>query len=143
MSRDDPYLGFRYVVEADSSIVAGFSEVTGLEMEMETEDYQEGGLNTHVHKLPVRFSHPNLVLRKGLTDYQGLWDWITKVQHGQVERKNIIVILLNSIGEPEPEWKWGFNNAYPVKWTGPELQADQGAVAIESLELAHDGISKP
>lgn len=139
-ARNDPYLGFRFQVEVQSLLVAGFSEVTGLEVGMETEDYQEGGLNTHVHKLPTPFAHPNLVLKKGLTDYQELWGWIQDVVNGQVERKDVTVLLLNSTGETA--WTWGLREAYPVKWTGPELRANQGTVAMETLELAHRGLSE-
>lgn len=138
--RRDPYLDFRFLVEMDSLVVAGFTEVSGLEVEMETEEYQEGGVNTHAHKLPDRFGYPNLVLRRGLTDSQLLWRWIQAGVDGRVERRNGTVFLLDSTGDVS--WGWGFRDAYPVKWTGPELQADRGAVAVESLELVHNGISK-
>lgn len=138
--KDDPYLGFRFQVEIDSLRVAGFSEVSGLEMEMDPEDYQEGGVNTYTHKLPTRFEHPNLVLERGMTDYQGLWLWIQDVVDGQVTRKNVKVILCDSAGEES--WGWECREAYPVRWAGPELRADEGTVAIETLELAHKGVSK-
>lgn len=142
--RADPYAGFRFLVEIDSLIVAGFSEVSGLELEMQPEDYQEGGVNHFTHKLPARFDHPNLVLRKGLTDSQTLWTWITEtvqhVENGTLTRKNLRVIVLDSLGNES--WGWEFQDAYPVKWSGPEFSADQGAVALESVELVHRGISE-
>lgn len=140
----DPYRNFRYEVKIGSLGVAGFSEVTGLEAEMETEEYQEGGLNTHVHTLPVRFSHPNLVLRRGLTNSLELWEWVRKAVDGTIERMDVTVYLFDSMGTTGgegPPWKWGFREAYPVKWIGPELQADQATVSIETLELAHRGMS--
>lgn len=141
----DPYRNFRYEVEIGSLGVAGFSEVTGLEAEMETEEYQEGGLNTYVHKLPVRFSYPNLVLKRGLTNSLELWEWIQEGIKGNVQRMEVTVYLFDSMGKQSPRetppWKWGFEGAYPVKWTGPELQADQAAVSMETLELAHRGMS--
>lgn len=139
-SRRDPYLGYRFLVEIDSLIVAGFSEVTGLEMEMEMEEYQEGGVNTHSHKLPKRTGYANLTLRRGLTDSQALWRWIQDAVNGKVERRSGRIFLLDSNGRPS--WGWGFRDAYPVKWTGPEFRADQSSVAVESLDLAHNGISK-
>lgn len=140
--RNDPYMGYRFLVEIDSLIVGGFSEVTGLEMTLETEEYQEGGVNTYTHTLPSRFTYPNLVLRRGLTDSRTLWQWIQNVADALLpltERKNVRIILLDSTGKES--WGWEFRDAYPVKWTGPELQADQGVVAMEALELAHKGIS--
>lgn len=137
---DDPYRGFRFQVEIDGLLVAGFSEVTGLEMNMQPEEYQEGGVNDFTHQLPTRFSYSNLVLRKGVTDSEELWNWIRKAVDGPVERKSIRVFLLNQ--REELTWQWGFRGAYPVKWTGPELRADQGAVALETLELVHEGITK-
>jgi phage tail-like protein len=138
--RTDPYVGFRFLVQIDSLIVAGFSEVTGLERELETEDYQEGGVNTHTHKLPKRFSAPRLTLKRGLTDSQELWSWIENGVKGRAKRRNGHIFLLRSNGLPG--WGWAFEDAYPAKWTGPELRAGDGAVAMESLELVHNGISK-
>ena len=138
--KTDPYLGFRFRVEIDSLRVAGFSAVSGLEMEMESEDYREGGVNTYTHKLPTRLEHSNLVLERGTTDYQGFWLWIRDVANGQVTRKNVKIILYDSTGEES--WGWECREAYPVRWAGPELRADEGTVAIETLELAHKGISK-
>lgn len=139
-NKRDPYLGFRFRVEVDSLVVAGFSEVTGLELGMQPEEYEEGGVNTHTHRLPTRYTQPNVVLRRGLTDSRELWDWIENAVNGRIERRNGRVILLDSTGELS--WGWSFRDAYPVRWAGPELRADQGAVAIETLELAHEGVTK-
>lgn len=138
--RNDPYLDFRFVVEIDSLIAGGFSEVTGVERELETETYDEGGVNTHTHTLKSGFTYPNLVLRRGLTDSDTLWGWLQKSEEQAVERKTVLLFLLDSTGKES--WGWMFSGAYPVKWTGPEFRAEQGDVAIESLELAHTGISK-
>lgn len=142
--RSDPYAGFRFLVEIDSLVVAGFSEVSGLELEMQPEDYPEGGVNRFTHKLPARFDQSNLVLRRGLTDSRELWDWIQgtvqSVENGSVARRNVRVIVLDSTGQESRGWE--FLRAYPVKWSGPELSADQGSVAIESLELVHQGLAR-
>ena len=138
--RQNPYTGYRFLIQIESLIVAGFSQVTGLEVRMEPESYQEGGVNTHSHKLPTRYEHGNLELRRGLTDSQGLYRWIQDGVSGQIRRRDGIIFLLDSEGLPS--WGWAFRNAYPVRWAGPELQAEQASVAIETLELAHDGLSK-
>lgn len=143
-SRDDPYLGFRFGVEIDDIRVAGFSEVSGLERQMSPEEYQEGGVNSYTHKLPTRYEHPNLVLERGLADYHEIWDWTQAVVERPVpvnqHRNNVRIVLQDSVGEES--WRWECRDAYPVRWAGPELRADQGTVAMETLELAHRGLSK-
>jgi phage tail-like protein len=139
VTRVDPYQGFRFQVQIESLVVAGFSEVSGLSMELETDDVPEGGVNSHVHRLPKRFSYPNLVLRRGMTDSPSLVNWIAAAVDGTIERKGGEIFLLNAAGDAV--WGWAFKRAYPVTWTGPELTGDGQTVAMESLELAHDGIS--
>lgn len=137
--RTDPYRNYRFTVEIDSLIVGGFSEVTGLERELQTEEYNEGGANRFTHTFPDRMTHPNLTLKRGLTDSDTFWSWIQQVKYGLVERKNGRVLLLDTQGREV--WGWEFLEAYPVKWTGPELRADQGSVAFETVELTHKGLS--
>lgn len=139
-ARPDPYASYRFNVELDSLIVGGFSEVTGLERELQTEEYDEGGVDRFTHSLPDRMTHPNLTLKRGLTDSEAFWSWIQQVKFGVIERKNGRVLMLNSTGEVV--WGWEFREAYPVKWTGPELRADDSSVAFETVELTHRGLSK-
>lgn len=138
--RKDPYLGCRFVVEIDNLNVGGFSEVSGLEMEVDTEDYLEGGVNNYVHKLPKGIKYPNLVLKRGVIDSDVFWKWQEDVVNGKIERKSGRIILLDSEGNVK--WTWTFEDVYPVKWSGPDFKADNSAVAIESLELVHKGIKK-
>lgn len=138
--RKDPYLSFMFNVEIDGLIVGAFSEVSGLQIEVETEEYKEGGVNDYVHKFPKMAKYQNLVLKKGITDSDVLWKWHQDVVNGKIERKSGSIVLLDSTGEEK--LRWGFAEAYPVKWTGPDLKADTNAVAVESLELCHKGISK-
>ena len=138
--RDDPYLSFRFLVEVQGLLVGGFSEVSGLQAETETEEIQEGGVNDHVHKLPKLTRHQNVILKRGMTDSETLWRWHNDVVNGKIERKNVFIILMDSVGNEV--WQWYFERAYPVKWTGPDLRADSSTVAVETLELVHDGIKK-
>ena len=135
--RTDPFLGFRFRVEVDRVIQAGFSECSGLQAETEVEEVREGGLNDYVHKLPKGTKHVNLTLKRGLTDSDVLWNWYQDVVRGTGKRKLVDVFLLDHTGAER--WRWSFREAYPVKWTGPDLKADGSAVAIETLELAHHG----
>jgi phage tail-like protein len=139
--RKDPYLGFNFRVKVDGKdVVAGFSEVSGLQAEIEVQDYREGGVNEYIHKLagPARYPS-NLVLKRGISDVEGgLWSWYCDVMQGIIERKDVTVVLMNSAGEEKV--KWDFRKAYPVKWAGPGLRATASEIAIESVELAHMGL---
>lgn len=140
--RNDPYMAFNFFVEIEGLIVGGFSEVGGLQVETVIQDYQEGGQNEFVHKLPGPARYPaNLTLKRGLTDIETFWSWHQDVIAGQIERRNGTIYLLDRQGVPAM-W-WDFKQAYPVKWSGPELRADSNAVAVETIELVHRGISKP
>ncbi len=138
--RGDPFRGFNFHVEVDGLVVGGFSEVSGLEVETEVQEYREGGLNTHMHKLPGASSYPsNLTLKHGLTDVDTLWRWHQQVIAGTIERRTMVLFLLDL--DLIPTLWWNFKDAYPVKWTGPELKADSSTVAVETLELAHHGFA--
>lgn len=139
--RSDPYLACNFLVEIEGLVVAGFSEVTGLQVEIEVEDYREGGLNEYIHKLagPTRYPS-NLVLKRGLVDAETLWKWQQEVSQGRIKRSNGSIVLLDSSGQAK--WRWNFKDAYPVRWTGPELRAGTAEVALETLELVHRGLSK-
>jgi len=130
--------GFRFMVELDGMLVAGFSEVSGLSMETELEEVAEGGVNQYMHKLPKRTKTQPLVLKRGMTVSNDLWVWYSNVVNGTIARKSGSVILYN---EMDVELRrWNFYEAFPCKWTGPELNAANSAVAVESIELAHNGL---
>lgn len=119
--------------------VAGFSECSGIEASFEVMELKEGGLNTHVWKLPVRASHSNITLKHGaIYSYDDLWDWHYAWVQGQGTRKDGLIVLQDSSGQPAKMWK--FKRGIPVKWTGPSLNASQSSVAIEALEIAHEGL---
>ena len=139
--RNDPYAAFNFQVEIEGLIIGGFTEVNGLQVETAVEDYQEGGQNEYVHKLPGPTRYPsNLTLKRGLTDIDSFWRWHRKVIAGKITRKNGTVYLLDRQGLPAM-W-WDFKQAYPVKWSGPDLNAMENSVAIESLEIAHHGLTR-
>jgi phage tail-like protein len=140
-SRTDPFLGFRFAVEVEGLVAGGFTEVGGLEVEIEVLEYREGGVNGYIHKCAGPAKHTsNLTLKQGLTDARVLWDWYWDVVQGAIDRKNISVLLLDESGEETV--RWNFEQAYPVKWVGPQLRATAGEVAVETLELAHKGFTR-
>jgi phage tail-like protein len=138
--RQDPYISYRFQVEIQGLIVAGFSEVSGLQAETKTETIREGGLNDYVHKLPKGSEQSNLTLKRGLTDSDILWKWHRDVVDGKIKRKNGRIILMDSEGNEQ--WHWTFEDAYPVKWVGPDFKANGSAAAVESIEIVHNGIKK-
>ena len=151
--RHDPPIAHNFVVslvDSTSAIGAaldlaglapagGFSECTGLEMAMAPQDYKEGGRNGGVLKFPTRVTWGNLTLKHGLTIDTSLWDWYFGFVQGRGMRKDGLIILQND--ERLPVAVWQFKRGLPVKWTGPTLNAAQNAVALESLEIAHEGLA--
>jgi phage tail-like protein len=108
---------------------------------VETETYREGGVNDFVHHLPRQTTHANLVLKHGLTAVSALWNWYYNVTQGVIERKNGAIMLLDN--QLTPLVWWNFRNAFPVKWAGPSFNAADTAIAFETIELVHEGMTKP
>lgn len=137
---NDPYLNFKFRVEIKGVEVGGFSEVSGLQVEIEVEEYREGGMNEAIHKLAGPARYPvNLTLKRGLIDSAVLWQWQQEIVAGKITRRNGSIVLLNSAGQEK--WRWNFKDAYPVKWSGPDLRGASPEVALETLELAHRGLT--
>lgn len=137
----DPYLSARFAIEFDGTIVAGFSEVMGLQVEIEVEEYREGGLNDHVHHFAGKTRYPaRLVLKHGVADSRALWDWQNKIITGPAQYKNLSIVLQDETGTEKA--RWNVEKAYPVKWSGPEFRAHAAEIAMETLELVHDGFTR-
>ena len=135
----DPFHVFNFFVEVEGLLVAGFSECSGLQVETEIQEYAEGGLNDYTHHFRGRTKYAPLILKRGLTLNNQLWRWHQGVIEGKFERKNGTIYLLDKTHVPIT-W-WNFKKAFPSKWTGPELRATSNDVAIESVELIHQGLS--
>lgn len=139
MSKQDPIRRFRFHVEIDGITGGAFSSVKGLGREIKYESYREGGVNDYQHQLFSQVSNPLVVLEKGLMS-EDLWQWAQASADGNINRKNLRIILANESGEKV--WAWQIENAIPVKWSVSDLEATSSNVAMESLELAHHGIRK-
>ena len=134
-----PFGAYNFKVEIDGIQIAGFSEVSGLNAETEVEQVKEGGLNDYVHILPKGTKYGNLILKKGITLSDELYQWYSNTVNGKIERKNGSIQLCDS-----SNWvvirSWDFVRAYPVKWEGPSFNAKSSIVAAESITMVHEGL---
>jgi phage tail-like protein len=142
-NRQDPFAAFRFRVEVDGIQRGGFHEVSGLDSGQEAIAYREGNEKTSsVRKLPGLRKDPNLVFKRGITQDLELWQWRKLVLDGQIvqARRNGAIILLDDTGADVA--RWVFVNAWPSKYIGPRLNATGNEVAIETLELVHEGLER-
>jgi phage tail-like protein len=137
-----PFTTAHFVLAIDGLASVNFSKCTGLAGEVSVEEYQEGGENRFAHRFPSRASFPNLVLNQGAGPLQELWDWFYEFHvTGLVAPRDGTVELMSTVeGELEPVRVWAFTRGWPVKLTGPDLDAQSPAIAIESIEIAHHGL---
>jgi phage tail-like protein len=119
--------------------LGGFSECAGLDAGMEIEEYKEGGVNDRVHKFVKRAQFSNITLKRGVGFGEDLWLWYEAFLTGNGTRRNGLIVLANELRIPVKVWS--FEHAIPVKWTGPALNAGSSALAIESIEIAHEKLS--
>ena len=117
---------------------AGFSECRGLEGTLDVHDQPEGGLNDRVRRFPTRMTWSNLTLQRGVGLSRDFWQWFTSYSEGAGSRRDGLVMLLND--ERQPVAVWRFKRGLPVRWTGPMLSGTGNEVAIETLEIAHEGL---
>jgi phage tail-like protein len=141
--RKDPFRGFKFRVEIDGIQRAGFREASGLDASQDPIDYREGDDKTMtIRKLPGLKKFSNIVLKRGITDDMDLWKWRKQVMDGKIKdaRKHGSIILMDDEGNDKA--RWDFVEGWPTKWTGPSFNATGNEVAIETLELAHEGIDR-
>jgi phage tail-like protein len=117
---------------------AGFSEVRGLEGTLQVQEHPEGGTNNRVLKFPTRMTWGNITLFHGVGLSSEMWDWYSDYYNGRGMRRDGLIVLMNDARQPVIFWN--FKRGFPVKWTGPQLVGKGNDVAIESLEIAHEGL---
>jgi phage tail-like protein len=129
----------RYLVEVGNEVVANFQDCSGLTVEFEVQEVIEGGNNEFILKIPGRRKFSNITLKRGVTSNAQFMNWRPKVEGGKitVEKKNLSIVLFDHMGVPVK--RWDVVQAYPTKWTGPDLKASSMEIAIETLDLAHEG----
>jgi phage tail-like protein len=137
--RNDPFGQFNFLIEIDGVVKAGFSEVSGLTTDTNIVEYREGHEQPGTtRKLPGLMKYNNIVLKRGWSKERSLWEWRRKVIDGKTQRASGAIVLLDE-GRNEA-LRWNFREGWPSKWEGPALNAKTSEVAIETLEIAHEGL---
>ena len=135
-----PIPKFHFKLEVDGMGTA-FQEVSGLNGGTQVLEYREGDSKSYSPiKMPGMMRFDNVIIKKGV--FKGdnkLWDWFSKIKMNTIERKPVTISLLDEEGNPTMVWK--LQNAFPVKISGTELNSTTNEVAVESLELAHEGFT--
>lgn len=138
--RVDPPGNFNFLVELDGITRAAFHDVTGFDSTIDVIEHREGGENTTTRKLPGLTKYSNIVLKWGITDDRQLYEWHRDAIQGTVQRRNGSIVGLDRRGNEV--MRWNFFNAWPSKYDAPDFNAEGNDVAIETLELAHEGLER-
>lgn len=142
--RDDPYLAINFLVAINGvlgdgrAIHGSFAEVSGLEVTITPIEYRNGSEDITVRKLPGLKKFTNITLTRGAIGDLTLWQWIKTVMDGRAQRADGTITLLDESRQAVMVWK--FRRAWPCKWSGPSLNAKSNEVAIESIEICHEGL---
>lgn len=141
---DQRVTGATFLVEVDKVEIGRFTEISGLEISIETEDVQEGGQNSFVHKLPGRMTWPNIVLKRGITQNDSLIKWLHESSgeeftnnRNKLTRKTAAITLVGPAGKRLRTWE--FDGAFAVKWSGPNFSVTATEIPMEELEICHHG----
>jgi phage tail-like protein len=138
-TRTDACPAFNFLVEIDGIGKGLFSEVSGVDVTIEVIEYRTGeSKESTVRKLPGLSKYSNITLKRGLTSDLSLWNWILTVIQGNVRRAAVSITLLDESRNPVLIWR--LSNAWPCKWEGPPLNGKTSEVAIETLEICHEGL---
>src|SRR5262245_14156567 len=138
VQRNDPYVAFNYLIEISGIRVGGFNEVSGLDAEIEPVDYRNGDEDFVARKLPGIKKFPNIVLKRGIIGDIDAFDWFRQAALGSVDRREGAIVLRDERRNEVMRWK--FVRGWACKYTGPSLKGDSSAVAIESIEICHEGL---
>jgi len=139
-TRNDPLRTFNFELVIDNLSTGAFSEVSGLTADGDAVDYREGtDLRSNVRKLPGLRKYTNIMLKRGYTTNRELWDWYMNIVNGIPDRRNVTIVLKNE--QRQPVLRWHADEAWINKIEGPGFKAAGNEVAIESVELVHEGLT--
>jgi phage tail-like protein len=138
--RNDPFRSFNFRVEIEGMPVMAFSEVSGLTADGDAVDYREGTDRSNVvRKLTGLRKFTMLVFKRGVIPDNSHWQWYASIANGQDDRRNGSVVLMNEAHRDV--MRWNFENAWINKIEGPAMNATGNQVAIETMELVHEGLT--
>jgi len=143
--RNDPYAAYNFevtltTVSDDGTAVKGsFTEVSGLDAEIAPIEYRNGSEDITMRKMPGLKKFTNIVLKRGVIGDVTFWNWILQGLNGAINRVDGTISLLDE--QKNTVMQWHFTRAWPCKYTGPGMNAKNNEIAIESLEICHEGLS--
>jgi phage tail-like protein len=144
MAEKDPLVSAWYGVEFQGQVQGAFRECTGLGSQNEVVDYKASGPKGEyvMKKVPGRMTWNPISLKRGITDAMDMWKWRKVVEQGKIDeaRKNGSIVMFNQQGQEIA--RWNFVNAWPSKITGPTANANANEIAIEELEIVHEGYER-
>jgi phage tail-like protein len=138
--RNDPYRNFRFRVEIEGLEQAGFSEVAGFDVSFDVVQYREGNEVITPRKMPGLARYGNITLKWGSTESMELYEWVQECLEGTIERKTVTIIAIDDEGGDVATWQ--VIEAWPTRYTAPGFNGSGSEVAIELLELAHEGMTR-
>jgi phage tail-like protein len=144
VSRNDPYSAQNFsvtiagILDDGQAVRGSFAEVSGLDVEITPIEYRNGSEDITVRKIPGLKKFPNIVLKRGITGDITLWKWVKTIIDGQVLRADGTITLLDESRQPVLVWR--FRRGWPCKLSGPSFNATANEIAIEILEIAHEGL---
>lgn len=138
---NDPYRAYNFKLDISGVTEGHFTECSGLSVRVESIPYREAGNRQIVRHIPGPVEYASITLRYGVTSSRELWEWLEKTVKGDVDRKNVSIILLDSQGSDEV-MRWNLIDAWPSEWQGAALNATDRSLAIESLTLVFDAFER-
>ena len=146
MPTEELYGGFMFLLEIQGIIgdtrviVGGFKSVSGMDSETEIIEFKQGN-DIVVRKKPGRTTYANIVLERGYTATDDLWQWRKNIEDGKIDRRSGSIIILDNDGQTEVA-RYNFYEGWPCKWYVPDMDADKSSMAIEKVEIAVEKIER-
>ena len=142
MAGRDPLVGFHYGIEVQGVVNGYFTECSGIGSENELIEHKvvdEKGRES-IQKIPGRLKWQDITLKRGITSNMDIWDWRDQIVEGKVDdaRKNGSIVMFDQAGDEVA--RWNFENAWPLKVSGPAMKADSNEFGIEELVITHEGL---
>jgi phage tail-like protein len=142
MAGRDPLVGFHYGIEVQGVVNGYFTECSGIGSENELIEHKvvdEKGRES-IQKIPGRLKWQDITLKRGITSNMDIWDWRDQIVEGKVDdaRKNGSIVMFDQAGDEVA--RWNFENAWPLKVSGPSMKSDSNEFGIEELVITHEGL---